>query len=222
MSPRELYRRWLAFGVLSSHSRCHGRPPTEPWEYDDEFVDEFRRMVELRYKLMPYIYGQAKLCSEQGYPMVRTLFFEYPEDPTSWLIEDEYLFGEDILVAPLMEDVSSRNVYLPPGLWTDYQSGKTYEGSCWHHISAGEIPIVMLVKEGAAIPHIQLAQSTDEIDWQEIELVVFGAESSSAEGYVYLPEDDSVHRLRLEREENGYELTEDPLEGRVEWKVSEW
>jgi alpha-D-xyloside xylohydrolase len=81
---------------------------------------------------------------------------------------------------------------------------------------------VMLVKEGAAIPHIQLAQSTDEMDWQEIELVVFSVESASAEGYVYLPEDDSVHRLRLEREENGYELTEDPLEGRVEWKVSEW
>jgi alpha-D-xyloside xylohydrolase len=222
MSPRELYRRWLAFGVLSSHSRCHGRPPTEPWEYDEEFVAEFRRMVELRYRLMPYIYAQARLCSEQGFPMVRALFFEYPEDPTSWLIEDEYIFGEDILVAPLMEDVPSRNVYLPPGLWTDYQSGETYEGSCWHHISAGEIPTVMLVKEGAAIPHIQLAQSTDEMDWQEIELVIFGAESSSAEGYVCLPEDASVHRLCLEREENGYELTEDPLEGRVEWKVSEW
>jgi len=171
---------------------------------------------------MPYLYAQAKLCSEKGYPMVRTLFFEYPEDPTSWLIEDEYMFGEDILVAPLMEDVSSRDVYLPPGLWIDYQSGESYEESRWHHISAGEIPIVMLVKEGAAIPHIQLAQSTAEMDWQKIELVVFGTESSSAEGSVCLPEDDSVHRLRLEREGDGYELAEDPLQGRVEWKIREF
>jgi len=220
MSPRDLYRRWLPFGMLSSHSRCHGRPPREPWEYDEEFADEFRKTVELKYKLMPYVYAQAKLCSQEGYPMVRTLFFEYPEDPTSWLIENQYMFGEDILVAPLLEDEPTRTVYLPPGLWTDYQSGETYEGNTWHHISAGEVPVVVLVRQGTAIPHAKLAQSTDWIDWQEIELVVFGSEkTSSAEGSVYLPEDGEVHRLHLEREEDEYELIDDPLQGRVEWKI---
>jgi alpha-D-xyloside xylohydrolase len=77
-SPEGLYGRWLAFGVFSSHSRCHGRSPREPWEYGEEFTDEFRRTVEFRYRLMPYVYAQAKLCSEEGYPMMRTLFFEYP------------------------------------------------------------------------------------------------------------------------------------------------
>ena len=169
---------------------------------------------------MPYVYAQAKLCSQEGYPMVRTLFFEYPEDPTSWLIENQYMFGEDILVAPLLEDEPTRTVYLPPGLWTDYQSGETYEGNTWHHISAGEVPVVMLVRQGTAIPHAKLAQSTDWIDWQEIELVVFGSEkTSSAEGSVYLPEDGEVHRLHLEREEDEYELIDDPLQGRVEWKI---
>ena len=218
--PKELYRRWLAFGMLSSHSCCNGAPPKEPWEYDEEFTDEFRRTVELKYRLMPYVYAQAKLCSEEGYPMIRTLFFEYPEDPTSWLIEDEYIFGRDILVAPLMEDVPSRNVYLPPGQWVDYQGGKTYEGAAWHHITSGEIPIVLLVKEGAAIPHAHLAQSTSEMNWQEIELVVFGAKTPTTEGYVYFPEGDTVHRLRLERGQEGYALTDDPLEGKVAWRVS--
>jgi alpha-D-xyloside xylohydrolase len=218
--PKELYRRWLAFGMLSSHSCCNGAPPKEPWEYDEEFTDEFRRTVELKYRLMPYVYTQAKLCSEEGYPMLRTLFFEYPEDPTSWLIEDEYMFGRDILVAPLMEDVPSRNVYLPPGQWVDYQSGKTYKGTAWHHITAGEIPIVLLVKEGAAIPHAHLAQSTAEMDWQEIELVVFGAKTPTTEGYVYFPESDTVHHLRLERGQHGHALTDDPLEGKVAWRVS--
>ncbi|MBV9454449.1 MAG: hypothetical protein JOZ19_10070, partial [Rubrobacter sp.] len=218
-SPKRLYRRWLAFGMLSSHS-CNGAPPKEPWEYDEEFVEEFRRIVELKYRLMPYVYAQAKLCSEEGCPMIRTLFFEYPEDPTSWLIEDEYMFGRDILVAPLMEDVPSRNVYLPPGEWVDYQSGKTYEGSRWHHITAGEIPIVMLLKEGTAIPQAPLAQSTAEMNWQEIELVAFGAETPTIEGYVYLPEDDTGHYLHLECDQHGYALTDDPLERRVAWKFS--
>src|SRR5919202_203837 len=218
--PKELYRRWLAFGMLSSHSCCNGAPPKEPWEYDEEFTDEFRRTVELKYRMMPYVYTQAKLCSEEGYPMIRTLFFEYSEDPTSWLIEDEYMLGRDILVAPLMEDVPSRNVYLPPGQWVDYQGGKTYEGAAWHHIAAGEIPIVLLVKEGAAIPHAHLAQSTSEMNWQEVELVVFGAETPTIEGYVYFPEDDTVHHLRLERGQDGHALTDDPLEGRVAWRVS--
>src|SRR5918911_462455 len=219
-SPKELYRRWLAYAMLSSHGCCNGAPPKEPWEYDEEFVEEFRRIVELRYKLLPYVYAQAKLCSREGYPMVRTLFFEYPEDTTSWLVEDEYIFGRDILVAPLMEDVPSRNVYLPPGQWVDYQGGKTYEGAAWHHITSGEIPIVLLVKEGAAIPHAHLAQSTSEMNWQEIELVIFGAETPAAEGYIYLPEDDAVHHLHLERGQDGHTLADDPLEGKVAWRVS--
>src|SRR5215212_2536366 len=103
-SPEDLYRRWLAFGVLCSHSRCHGTPPTEPWEYDEDFTDDFRRTVEMKYRLMPYVYAQARLASQNGHPMLRTLFFEYPDDLTSWLVEDQYLFGTDLLVAPLMEE----------------------------------------------------------------------------------------------------------------------
>jgi alpha-D-xyloside xylohydrolase len=87
-SPEDLYRRWTPFGMLTSHSRCHGVPPTEPWEYGEDFTYEFRRAVELKYRLMPYIYAQAKLCSEKGYPMLRTLFFERPDDPIAWLVVD--------------------------------------------------------------------------------------------------------------------------------------
>lgn len=218
-TPQNLYRRWLAFGMLTSHSRCHGTPPTEPWEYGKEFTEEFRRIVELKYRLMPYVYAQAKLASRDGYPMLKTLFFEYPEDPTSWLIEDEYLFGTDILVAPLMENTPGRDVYLPPGLWTDYQGGEVYEGARWHNIRAGEIPIIMLVRNGAALPHTRLAQSTAAMDWREIALIVFGAECSAAEGMFCLPADETLHSLRLRRENGGFVLEEDPLRNRVEWEV---
>jgi alpha-D-xyloside xylohydrolase len=218
-SPEDLYRRWLAFGALCSHSRCHGTPPTEPWEYGERFTEDFRRAVNFKYELMPYVYAQAKLCSLTGHPMLRALFFEYPEDRTSWLIEDEYLFGTDILVAPLMESVQGRDVYLPPGLWIDYESGGIYEGVRWHTIGAGEVPAVVLVRDGAAIPRARLAQSTTWIDWREIELAAFGAEASSAEGLFCLPEDGDLHVLHLERTQSGFSLRSDPLRGRIEWKV---
>jgi alpha-D-xyloside xylohydrolase len=218
-SPADLYLRWLAFGMLCSHSRCHGSPPTEPWEYGEEFEDAFRRIVELKYRLMPYVYAQARLASREGYPMIRTLFFEYPEDRTSWSVEDEYFFGTDILVAPLMEEARSRDVYLPPGLWSDYQGGEAYEGARWHHVHAGEVPVVMLVRDGAAIPHARLAQSTDRIEWGEIELRVFGA-GDTAEGCFCNPEGGGLHVLRLVRGDDGFDLREDPLDGRVNWRIS--
>jgi alpha-D-xyloside xylohydrolase len=218
-TPEDLYRRWLAFGVLTSHSRCHGRPPTEPWEYDEEFTGDFRRTVELRYRLMPYVYAQAAHACEGGHPMLRTLFSEYPSDKTSWLVEDEYLFGTDILVAPLTEEARSRDVYLPPGLWSDYQGGETYEGARWHHLHAGEVPVVMLVRDGATIPHARLAQSTERIEWGEIELRVFGA-GDSAEGHFLHPEEGNLHVLRLLYEGDGFALEEDPLAGRVNWTIS--
>jgi len=218
-SPANLYLRWLAFGVLSSHSRCHGEPPTEPWEYSEGFTEAFRRIVEFRYRLMPYIYAQAALASREGHPMLRALFFEYPEDPTSWLIEDQYLFGTDLLVAPLMEEAPGRNVYLPPASWIDYQDDKVYEGARWHNMQVGELPVIMLVRDGAVIPHADLAQSTSEIDWTSLELKVFCARAEAAEGLICLPEDGELQALRLERANAGFTLEGDALQGRVAWRI---
>ena len=218
-SPEDLYRRWTPFGMLTSHSRCHGVPPTEPWEYGEDFTDEFRRAVELKYRLMPYIYAQAKLCSEKGYPMLRTLFFERPDDPNAWLVEDEYFFGEDILVAPLIKEAPSRKVYAPPGVWIDYQTGRVYEGGRWHHIEAREIPAAVLVKDGTVLPHVQLAQSTDEIDWTEVELVVFNTEASEAHGLICFPGDDVLRTLEVDCGNDTLSLVGNELEGAVSWTI---
>ena len=196
-SPEELYRRWLAFGALTSHSRCHGAPPKEPWEYSLEFTEEFRKIIELKYQLMPYVYAQAKHCSEQGFPMLRTLFFEYPDDPTSWFIEDQYLFGSDILVAPLIHAGElSRKVYLPPGYWIDYQTHRLYEGGKWWEIEAGRIPVIALVRDGAVIPEIPVAESTKWMNWSKVSLKVFASEKESATGLIYVP-GKSLQELRI-------------------------
>ena len=221
-SPRELYRRWAPFGALSSHTRTHGAPPREPWEYDSAFVVDFRRAIELKYALMPYIYAQAMASSEKGFPMMRTLFFEYPDDPTSWLIDDEYFFGSDLLVAPLFDNAGHRRVYLPPGTWVDYQTGRAYPGAAWHDIRSNQIPIVLLVRQNAVIPHIAVAQHTAAMNWSDVELRVFaapGAPAGPVTGLFALP-DGTLQRLELRPAGGSYALARDPLGGKVRWRIT--
>ena len=213
----DLYRRWLAFGVLTSHTRCHGAPPREPWAYGETFIDDFRRAVELKYRLMPYIYAQAVRSSAEGHPMLRTLFFEFPEDPTSWFIEDQYLLGEALLVAPLFEDgAKGRQVYVPPGTWIDYQTGRVYEGARWHWIEAGPVPIIVLVRDHTVLPHIELAQSTMTMDWRRVSLHVFSTDGKAATGWVALPGQEA-QALTVKVDAQRPILQDDPFEGRVQW-----
>jgi alpha-D-xyloside xylohydrolase len=217
-ADESLYLRWLAFGMLTSHSRCHGVSPKEPWEYGPKVMDTFRHVDELKYRLMPYIYAQAKDCSERGLPMLRALFVEYPDDPGSWLVDNEYLFGSDMLVAPLLESVTARDVYLPPGKWIDYQTGKVYAGG-WSHIESDSIPSVVLVRDGAAIPHMKPAQSTAFMDWSSLELVVYTADSRNAQGFVCLPSELQLHKVILAQQGDQFRLTGDPLAGKVTWTI---
>ena len=109
--------------------------------------------------------------------------------------------------------MTSRDVYLPGGgKWIDYQTGKTYSAG-WNHIAAGKMPIVMLVREGAAIPFVKLAQSTKFIDWSKIDLKVFG--SGNAKGYVCLPEDQILKQVEV----SGGKIVSNPLSGKSTLKV---
>lgn len=198
-TPEDLYCRWIPFGFLTSHTRAHGAPPTEPWLYDSKRVqDVFRKSAEMKYRLMPYVYAQAKKCTEKGLPMLRALFVEFPDDPGAWKVDDEYLFGSQILVAPLLESgMTGRTVYLPEGKWIDYQTEKVYEGG-WHRIEAGSLPIIMLVRDGSVLPHLKLAQSTAEMDWSKMSLKVYSADKKQAEGLVCLPADNRIQVVKVD------------------------
>lgn len=198
-TPEDLYCRWIPFGFLTSHTRAHGAPPTEPWLYDSKRVqDVFRKSAEMKYRLMPYVYAQAKECTEKGLPMLRALFVEFPDDPGAWKVDDEYLFGSQILVAPLLESgMTGRTVYLPEGKWIDYQTEKVYKGG-WHRIEAGSLPIIMLVRDGSVLPHLKLAQSTAEMDWSKMSLKVYSADKKQAEGLVCLPADNRIQVVKVD------------------------
>ncbi|MEO6590363.1 MAG: TIM-barrel domain-containing protein, partial [Pyrinomonadaceae bacterium] len=219
-APRDLYRRWMAFGVLTSHTRSHGAPPREPWEYDAQLTEDFRRALNLRYSLMPYIYAQSKDSAAKGFPLLRTLFFEFPQDETSWQIEDEYMFGANLLVAPLFENnKNSRKVYLPPGTWFDYQTGKVYEGATWHDITAGEIPIILLVKNHTVLPFVEPAQNTAAIDWNNIELKIFSTDEKDVSGIFALP-NDKLQALELKQSNGKYMLKNDFSRGKIKWQIN--
>ncbi|MBN1514959.1 DUF4968 domain-containing protein [Candidatus Sumerlaeota bacterium] len=218
-APRGLYRRWIAFAALTSHTRCHGAPPREPWAYDEEFMDDFRRTMELKYTLMPYIYAQATASSAKGYPLLRALFFEFPDDPGAWQIDDEYMFGSDLLVAPLFDEGNSRKVYLPTGAWLNYQTGEVYAGAQWHTIDAGPVPIVLLVRDHSAIPHISLAQSTANMDWSQIELCVYSSDNAPAYSLFAMPGGE-LETLEVDADRDTPRLQSDPLADQVNWTIS--
>lgn len=218
-TPENLYRRWLPFGSMSSHTRCHGQPPKEPWDYGDDFQNYFREVIDLKYKLMPYVYAQSKQAAEKGLPMVRALFVEFPQDKGAWQIDNEYLFGSDILVAPLFEEgKKERDVYLPQGQWIDYQTGKMYANG-WHSISCDKIEAIIMVREGAIIPHIKKAQSTKDLDWSNIELVAY-TNGNEAKGIICLPSDNILRGVSVSKKGKTFMLNNAGLPSGVNFKVT--
>lgn len=208
-SPKEeLFARWAVFGLLTSHSRVHGFAPREPWEFSTEFLQVFRRIVEMKYRLMPYIYTQAAICVNNGWPMLKALLLNYPGDETAWLIEDQYLLGDDIMVAPLLEEnTSERKVYLPQGAWVDYQTKQVYKGGQWALLKAGDMPGIILVRYGSLIPRIALAQSTAFMDWSTIELIAFSTGNNMVAGSFYAKEEEKTLNLEATMQNGQWALT---------------
>jgi alpha-D-xyloside xylohydrolase len=202
----DLYLRWIAFGIFCSHIRCHGNPPREPWDFSEDFMGEFRKLVAWRYSLMPYIIFQARACTRTGYPMIRPLFFEFPRDPAAWYPADEFLFGDDILAAPIFEDNgNSRDVYLPSeGAWMDYHTRACFEGGRWHRLTTDR-HIIVLVREGAVIPVAEPGESVEKTDWKNYRLKVYRTGSLLLSGT--LPEGEGVTKLCLSVADIGREYS---------------
>ena len=166
MPDDELYVRWAQMGLFSSHSRCHGAGDythREPWFFSEEACEIFRRYDKLRYSLMPYIYEEAAKCVETGLPMMRALYLIYPQDRNTRTIDDEYLFGDFLLIAPVLKPLCKsciREVYLPAGTWYDYW---THEKICsfgqWIKRKVDLATMPIYVKQGAVINYCGESQT---------------------------------------------------------------
>lgn len=173
----KVYMRWTQFGVFTSHMRYHGSFKREPWHYP-AIAPLVKRWWKLRYRLMPYIVEEARRSTETGYPMVRALLMHHPDDRQAWHIDDEYYFGSEFLVAPVMNSKDKRDLYLPEGRWVDFFTGERFEGGRW--LKGVECPLERMplyVKEGAEIslyPDVD-PQHTDQMDLTKAEKLVIDA-----------------------------------------------
>jgi len=186
----ELYTRWLQFGVFSPFMRSHsdsGSPSKEPWMfgYSDEAIN--KRAIELRYELLPYIYNVMDQAAETGVPALRPLLMDFSKDEHVAAIDDEFLFGDDLLVAPVLhEGATQRDIYLPAGDWYDYWTGERVAGGQTIHAPVTLDSIPMYVRGGGFIFRQPVIQSTDEMPGNTLD--VLAAPAKEAEASLY--EDD--------------------------------
>lgn len=172
----DVYMRWTQFGVFSSHIRYHGTNKREPWHYPN-IAPMVKRWWKLRYKLIPYILRESEKATHSGSTIVQALIFHHPEDNNCWHIDDEYYFGDDFLVAPVMSSDNCRDIYLPEGEWVEFFTGDRFsvsDGGKW--LKDIETPLdrmPVFVRKGAVIPvYPEDVDSTDDMDMSKVENII--------------------------------------------------
>lgn len=151
-STPDVYKRWAAFGLMSSHSRLHGSTSYRvPWAYDEEAVDVVRFFTEVKAKLMPYLYRNSIETAKTGVPMMRSMVMEYTQDRNCAYLDKQYMLGDSLLVAPIFNDESKAIYYLPEGTWTQYLTGEVKEGGRWYEEPCGYLNIPVFAKENSLI-----------------------------------------------------------------------
>lgn len=150
----DIYKRWAAFGLFSTHSRLHGNSSYRvPWLFDEESVDVLRFFTKLKGKLMPYIWSQAIKTSTVGIPMMRAMVIDFENDPACLSLDRQYMFGDNILVAPIFNDEGTAEFYVPAGTWTDIISGKQYEGGKFYNEKFDYFSLPCLAKPNSIIAY---------------------------------------------------------------------
>lgn len=151
-STADVYKRWVAFGLLSSHSRLHGSQSYRvPWLYDDEAVDVVRTFTRLKASLMPYLYKTSIDTSRSGVPTMRSMVLEFTDDRNCSYLDKQYMLGDNLLVAPIFNDESIGSFYLPKGTWTDFFTGEVAEGGVWVEKKYDYLHLPLMVRENSIV-----------------------------------------------------------------------
>ncbi len=202
----ELLMRWIEAAVFSTFFRNHcakGHRMQEPWNFGEQTVEVYRKYVELHYRFLPYIYDLLFECQLTGLPVMRPLVLHYEDDENTYNLNDEFLVGENMLVAPVVEQGAfKRMVYLPSGAWIDYWTGERHAGGKYIIVDAPIDVLPIFIKEGSIIPMYEPVQYVGEKPYDTLELLVAG---DSAWGSHY--QDNGEDFRYLEGEYNLYSFT---------------
>lgn len=207
-STPDVYKRWCAFGLLSSHSRLHGSTSYRvPWLYDEESVEVVRYFTKLKARLMPYLYRNAIETSRTGIPMMRSMALEFTEDKNCAYLANQYMLGDSLLVAPIFNEDSMAEYYLPEGKWTSLLTGEEKAGGRWYREKHGYLSIPLYVKAGSIIA---LGGRDDNAVYDYADgtcLKVYALEDGqSAETSVYNTENEEVIKAKVTRMGEQYDI----------------
>lgn len=179
-SHSALYERWLQFAAFCPIMRVHHAGQSSPFVFGEMLTNSVAHYVRLRYRLIPYIYSYSFLTHITGEPIMRALVFDYTNDNNVLDIRDEFLFGKEILVAPVIEErVTERTVYFPEGEWYDWDYGYRYEGGKSYTVYAPQNRIPVFVKGGSIIPMAEQAYNTRDIDRKKVNLIIYPKDTCS-------------------------------------------
>lgn len=180
-APADVYKRWAAFGLLSSHSRLHGSTSYRvPWLFDEESVDVVRRFTKLKCTLMPYLYQMAVEAHEQGVPMMRPMMMEFPGDPACDYLDRQYMMGDRLLVAPVFDPEGKVTYYVPDGEWYHFFTGEKITGGCWRTETCDFLSLPLLVRGGTVLP-VGACDTRPDYDYADgVELRAYGLKEGQA------------------------------------------
>ncbi|GCE30371.1 hypothetical protein KDA_58550 [Dictyobacter alpinus] len=204
----ELYIRWTQFGMLSPLTRAHGTTPREPWEFGTEALANFKRYARLRTRLNPYLYSMAWQTHELGLPLLRPLLLEFPEDPGTARVDDSYLLGESLLVAPVFSEARkpvARHIYLPQGEWIDFWTDQRIEGGRYITRQTTLDTIPVYVKAGTILPLGPERQFIGDNVPEDITLEVYPGQEHTTK--LVWDDQGSATRLKLSQQNHQWQLS---------------
>lgn len=205
----DLYKRWVAFGLLSSHSRLHGSSSYRvPWLFDEEAVEVLRFFTKLKCRLMPYLFGKACEAHRRGIPVMRAMVLEFPDDPGCKYLDQQYMLGDSLMVAPVFNEEGSVSYYLPEGEWTSFLTGEKLTGGGWFKERYDYLGLPLLVRPNSIIP-VGSNDSRPDYDYTDnVELQLFNLEEgSTASTEVY--NQDGQLELEVTARRQGQEIVVD-------------
>jgi alpha-glucosidase len=196
----ELYVRWLQFGVFNPISRAHheGNNAVEPWLFGSEAEAICKKAIEQKYRLFPYIYTYARQAYDTGLPLMRALMLEYQDDPETFNLNTEFLFGKELLVAPVMEQgATSKKIYLPQGEWIDFNHQQTmFQGKQWIDYPASLETIPVFVKRGSIIPQMPVMQFIGEMKNAPVWFEIFPAVEGQSASFTLYEDDGETNNYK--------------------------
>ncbi|OXM87722.1 alpha-xylosidase [Paenibacillus rigui] len=219
-STADLYKRWLGFGLLSSHSRLHGNQSYRvPWLYDEEAVDVLRFFTKLKCSLMPYLFSAAADASQYGLPLMRAMMLEFAGDPNCDTLDRQYMLGDSLLVAPIFNDEGMSSYYLPKGTWTNFLTGEKLEGGVWHSEKHSYLSIPLMARPNSIVAVGSVNQRPDYDYADGVEYHLFELEEGrSATAQVVDRKGEPAARITINRTKDRLTVVTD-LEAGKPWSL---